>query len=414
MSERTAYHSHLKTAFFVLFGMIMFTALPSANAQSTDPKSLQTIQQQQKKAEQQAAALNKKQSAVKKDVARLKRNLVEATAQSRGVERDVSDLRSQLDELYAQEQGLKSTYQTDQTALIDLLASLQRIERTPPPSLLTHPQNALDAVRTAHLMSSLSRTLQERSDELAQTLRQLNRLQNTLSGKRVQYTNNATELDRQLKSIKSTISNKASLQKKLSSDQKSKTAKAKTLAKKAKNLRDLIEKLEEQAGEITPRLKPNNAHSIPSPHLKPSRKAHKKPVRVAQHLGRFADARGTLSLPVLGKLVQKFGARTKTGARTKGMVFRTGPKAQLVAPFDGRVEFSGSFNDDVLIIINVGNGYFIILTGLGETFVRAGEHIDGGEPIGLMPAKTSKLFMEFRKNKSSIDPMPWIGHNLGR
>jgi septal ring factor EnvC (AmiA/AmiB activator) len=96
---------------------------------------------------------------------------------------------------------------------------------------------------------------------------------------------------------------------------------------------------------------------------------------------------------------------------------KTAKRAQVVAPFPGRVEFSGEFNDDNVVILNVGNGYFIVMTGLGETFASAGDSVAGGEPLGIMPSgNTAKpeFFMEFRKDRASIDPSPWIGTALAK
>ena len=87
----------------------------------------------------------------------------------------------------------------------------------------------------------------------------------------------------------------------------------------------------------------------------------------------------------------------------------------MVAPFPARVEFSGEFDDDHVVILNVGSGYFIVLTGMGETFANAGDMVAGGEPLGLMPTfvkNKPELFMEFRKDRASINPTPWIGTAL--
>ena len=91
-------------------------------------------------------------------------------------------------------------------------------------------------------------------------------------------------------------------------------------------------------------------------------------------------------------------------------------KAQVISPYAGRVEFSGAFkNYDNVVILNVGDGYFILLTGLGETYVETNENIKTGEPIGLLPFKakgTADLYIEFRKNGKTINPKPWLGAAL--
>jgi septal ring factor EnvC (AmiA/AmiB activator) len=122
---------------------------------------------------------------------------------------------------------------------------------------------------------------------------------------------------------------------------------------------------------------------------------------------RFTDARGRLRAPVQGKI-----SRTYSSKHT-GLSVKTRPKAQIVAPYAGRVEFAGAFkNYDNVIILNVGEGYFILLTGLGEIYAKSGNMVARGEPVALMPFNTNsapELYIEFRKKGTAINPTPWLG-----
>jgi len=88
------------------------------------------------------------------------------------------------------------------------------------------------------------------------------------------------------------------------------------------------------------------------------------------------------------------------------------PASQVIAPYSGRIEFSGPFkNYNNVIILNVGDGYFILMTGLGDIYAQTGQNVVSGEPIGLMPRipKKTELYIEFRKNGAPINPTPWLG-----
>ena len=82
----------------------------------------------------------------------------------------------------------------------------------------------------------------------------------------------------------------------------------------------------------------------------------------------------------------------------------------MLAPYAGRVEFSGPFkNYDNVIILNVGDGYFVLLTGLERLNVSAGERVKRGEPVGAMPQEpNAELYIELRKNGSPVNPEPWL------
>jgi len=394
----------------------------SATAQTTDPNQLGTLAEQQKQAEALAKSLTVQQKKILGEISGLQDDLVEASGQARGYERAETEARAGLADLTQQETALKAKILSDRAALSDILAALQRIDDSPPPALLVHPNNATDAARAAHLLAYLSQSMQEKSKILQEQLVQLQNVRTEMNKKRGEIANHSEAVNVRLGSIKSIISNKSSLNNQLDKDRKKKINEADRLAKEAKNLRELIARFEDNAEAILPRLKPSRGPGDPIPRLKPrpgagSAPAYVPPAYIPSGSARFADARGQIPLPVFGKLSRNYGARLAGGGTAKGISLKSTRKAQVIAPFAGRVEFSGAFNDDHVVILNVGGGYFIVLTGLGETFTEAGTRVKAGEPLGLMPVngtKSPELFMEFRKNRNSINPKPWIGAALAR
>jgi septal ring factor EnvC (AmiA/AmiB activator) len=72
------------------------------------------------------------------------------------------------------------------------------------------------------------------------------------------------------------------------------------------------------------------------------------------------------------------------------------------------------------LIINAGDGYHVLLAGMGRTDVRLGQFVLAGEPVAMMAerkiasigaidvdATQPVLYIEFRKDGASIDPAPW-------
>ena len=398
----------------IALSLLVFSVAVPATAQVADPSQLESLAEQQKQAEKQAKELSEKQKKISTEIKDLRGDLVKATAQSRGYEKAEAEARSKLDALKYEENQLNDAIDKDRLLSTDLLAALQRIERRPPPALMVSAQNAKDAARAAGLIAHLNTTLNAKTDLMKTRLAELDTLELEMEANRAEIQTHANEVATRLRGIKSGISKKAKLNSQLDKDRKKKIDEAEKLAAEAENLRELIRSFEERADDVAPRLKPDPGSIDPNPKVKP-RSGQPAPVYVPSGGARFADARGSLPLPVFGKLYKKFGARLSGGGRTKGVILKTAKRAQVVAPFPGRVEFSGDFNDDKVVILNVGNGYFIVMTGLGETFAAAGDSVNGGEPLGLMPsANNSKpeFFMEFRKNRASIDPSPWIGTAL--
>ncbi len=408
--------------FFVfLLACLAIPAAVPAYAQTTDPSKLETLADQQKLAEAQAQQLITQQEKIRGEIDGLQDDLVATSRQARGFERAKTKARKHLAELLGQETALKAKILSDRDTLSDLLAALQRIDKSPPPALMVHPKSAVDAARAAHLLAALSLSLNQSSTDLKTRLAALQIVRYNMAKTRSDMEQSAKAVDTKLGTIKSIINSKTKLNNQLDKDREKKAAKAANLAKQAKDLRDLIARFEDSAAAIRPRLKPSRPSREPVPRLKPRRGKAQPPAYIPTGSIRFADARGQIPLPVFGTLSRNYGARLAGGNTAKGISVKSSPKAQVIAPFAGRVEFAGPFNDEHVVILNVGGGYFIVLTGLGETFTPPGTNVKAGEPLGLMPGlsqskarKPPELFMEFRKNRNSINPKPWIGPALAQ
>ena len=127
---------------------------------------------------------------------------------------------------------------------------------------------------------------------------------------------------------------------------------------------------------------------------------------------RFADARGRLRPPAAGSLARRFGAPDHAGGISEGILIATRSRAQVVAPFDSVVEFAGPFGGyHGLLILNVGDDYYIVLAGMSALYTEAGRSVLAGEPVGLMPDQDEpapELYVEIRRNGEAIDPQPWL------
>ena len=401
---------------FCLFCLYATTLASTSFAQTPDRKTLEKLEQSQKQARSAAKKLKAEREKMLREIDGYQTRLIRETARLRGLNREKQQLQEELRRLQTYRAKIKADIFADKEALSGTLAAMIRLEKNPPPALLVHPDNTIDAERAARLLGWLGETLQSRAKALKSELSALAHVENRIAGKRENIDKFIKAGNKKISQIQALIQQKNVLSNKLDKDRKAKIAEANRLARQAKDLSDLIAKFEARARELTPRLRPDGRHSVPIPRLKPKPGTAPAPVFVSPGARRFADARGQLPLPVTGRLIRKYGAPLAGEARAKGITLRTARGAAVIAPFDGRVEFAGPFNEDHVIILNVGGGYFIVLTGLGKTLVRAGTRIRAGEPIGQMSQQTSspELFMEFRKHRSSINPMPWVGWAFSR
>ncbi|MES2665368.1 MAG: peptidase M23 [Pseudomonadota bacterium] len=150
----------------------------------------------------------------------------------------------------------------------------------------------------------------------------------------------------------------------------------------------------------------------------------------------FAAARGTLPLPVLGNVIRMPGEADAAGVRRPGMTIATRPRALVTSPWAATIRYRGPLLDyGLVMILEPGGGYLLILAGLDTVYGEVGEVIAAGAPLGLMggadaPAATDQpagadefiagttdgtgaqgtetLYMELRQGAEPVDPVEWF------
>ena len=388
---------------WLVLTLILLWSIP-AHSQAPNPDDLKNLTKAAEDARKREAELSKKRKTIQSEIDGLKKQLVKTAKEAASFEKESISLESTLTRLSQKEIELKEKIYTDREALMRLLAALQRIENNPPPPLASRPEDATNAARAEKLMSSLSLSLKSRADELSEKLAESQTLQSQIKLKHKSLSANEKSLSKKRQKISNLVTQKTDLEKSVSKDQENASLKVKKLASEAKSLRELIDSFESATLDIQPRIKPDK--NAPNPRSSVT----SKPVKLPKGVTQFAKAKGKLRAPISGPIVRKYGNGEK------GITLGGRSKAQVISPYAGRVEFSGAFkNYDNVVILNVGDGYFILLTGLGETYVETNENIKTGEPIGLLPFKakgTADLYIEFRKNGKTINPKPWLGAAL--
>ena len=109
-----------------------------------------------------------------------------------------------------------------------------------------------------------------------------------------------------------------------------------------------------------------------------------------------------------------------------GDTITTQSGAIVTAPAGGSVLYAGPFRSyGQLLILNAGDGYHVVLAGMGRISVTLGQAVLAGEPIGAMgetrvagPVSQNDgstgpdLYVEFRKDGKPVDPAPWWSERI--
>ncbi|WP_409432091.1 murein hydrolase activator EnvC family protein [Litorimonas sp. RW-G-Af-16] len=367
-----------------------------------DPEKLDSLTKAEKEAREKEAELAKRRQSVTAEITDLKKTLQKTAQQTRAFEREAQTLTEELAALEAENAALEAKLAYDRAGMMNLIASLQRLEASPPPEIISTPDDAISAAQAANLMSHLSGELRNRADTLALSLDDLQQAREQIAERQTALAANQTKLEKRSRETKSLVDRKAKLQKSIETEEVRAREDVKRLAAESATLRELIANFEAEIASISPRVKPGT---------KPRRSTGKqriqsKPLSLPGGTKPFASAKGSMIRPITGKLLRNYGKGEK------GLTYTGQSKGQVLAPYAGRVEFAGPFkNYDQVVILNVGGGYFILLTGLGEIYAETGDNVRIGEPIGLMPYKTGTppaLYIELRKDGTTINPVPWL------
>lgn len=408
-----------------LFLILILGLSPVASPQNApDPAALSKVTDEKKRAEAEKANLDKQRASTEAELKRLREGLIDAAAKAQSYERASRDVSNRLQALNREVSQISEKISESRDSMAGLLTVLQRLERNPPPAIAVIPQDAVRAAQAARLMSSITNRLAIQSDTLTTDLKKLEALQIEISSEQRKLVDSEKDLSIRREQISNSVKQKRKLEAsiaKRSAEQETRIAK---LTNEAKDLKALIAAFEKRARTAAPRVKPpkpgsalrGQNGSIPTPILKPRADRPPEPYIPAPDTARFADARGALRAPVQGKITRKYRSKNADGSRETGYTVATRPRAQVIAPYTGRIAFAGPFKTHGnVLMLDVGDNYFIVLTGLSKTNNAEGQSVSAGEPIGEMgPSGAERLYIEFWKNGTPIDPEPWLGTAFAR
>ncbi|MBV9568090.1 MAG: peptidoglycan DD-metalloendopeptidase family protein [Hyphomicrobiales bacterium] len=386
-------------------------------------RELQGIEQSLQQSDAERQKIEDEIAALKADREKLRHDLVEAAAKVRALEERANDAEEQLAREVAQEKALKASLEGRRELIGHVLAALQRIGGKPPPAVIVSAQDILVAVRASMALGAVLPQLRDEARTLAGDLADLVRLRNEIVAERDGLNADLAELREGRTRLSALIdARQASVaSNELALGEAAKHAAA--LAQRAKNLRDFLASLDSDIAQNEKRAaedrKAAEALAI-STQNSFTAASLKEPTRLSPKIS-FAEARGLLPLPVAGSIFRDFGEPDEVTGQARGVSITTRPGAVVSSPSEGTVAHAGPFRGyGQLLIINAGNGYHIVLAGLGHIDVAAGQPVLAGEPIGEMGdgnllttevAKTTSagpvLYVEFRKDGSAINPGPW-------
>jgi len=385
----------MRAALSIVIGLLL--ALPAMAQQTPD---LESLTQAEAEARATEARLKAERETVMAEIEALKAELARDTQQTQAYERESQRISAQLSESTARLVALEVELTATRGTTLELLASLQRLQLAPNAATLSHPDDAVRTAQAATMIDLLSTELQARAEITRQLAEEVTAARDDAAAQQDALDANTAELVKRRTRTQALVAQKERLRLSILTNEEKARADAVRFASEAATLRELLDQIAAIPETVAPRLKPGqtptpSAGSLTLP-----------PVTLPPGTIKFADAKGALVRPVSGRMTTGFGRGSK------GQTYSARSGGQVIAPYAGRVEFVGPFRTyGRVVILNMDDGYYLLLTGLSETYVTTSETVKRGEPVGQMPGTTGRtpLYIELRRNGRSIDPEPWMG-----
>lgn len=120
---------------------------------------------------------------------------------------------------------------------------------------------------------------------------------------------------------------------------------------------------------------------------------------------------GPYRLPVEGSVATGFGELSEAGVRARGISLDAAPNAPVAAPAAGRVVFARSFRRyGRIVIIDHGDGWSTLVTGLAALDVEPGARVAQGAPLGRAGGGDAMpITVELRRHGQPVDLAALIG-----
>jgi len=367
------------------------TFVPIAFASAQDKRDLEKIERQIEASQIQREALNQERRSLEKGVSTLRRNLIRAARTAQEQESVLSRLEAKLPELKKSAAERHRALNDRRQQMTGTLAALERLSRNPPQALLLSNAEPLKIVRSALLLRAALPHLRARAVALRQDLSEITTVRTELENRQRKIKSATATLETKRNRLNALMVHKAVERRRMIKATRQVDNRLASLSERAESLRELFVHLQKAARPKPEIRRPQTASLPDAPIAKPD----------------F----GAMTQPARGKLVQRFGQDTKTGSSAKGATFETRLRAQVVAPFDGKVVFAGPFKGyGQILIIQHGDAYHTLLAGMGRVDATLGQLLLAGEPIGVMGSQEAgtRLYVEVRRKGQPVNPPPWF------
>jgi murein hydrolase activator len=345
---------------------------------------------------------------------------VEGAAKLRQAETATADLAARIDALAQQRREAEQRVQIRAKAMQPLLPLIERLSLYPAETLLAVPAPADSALRGVLILQGLSRQIEIETEALRRDQAAVDAAAAALRQTAPQLTEAEAAQKRQADTLDQEIATAHAEQATAEAQANQAASQAADAAARMDNLRSALTTLEAQRRADEAKARDDAARADRQKNIAEAQAARGREAVAARPTGAgtiasSAGPHGQLQPPVVGVVVKAWGDQTDGGPAT-GVSYHAPPGAHVISPCGGRVVFAQSFRSyGLLLIIDCGGGYHVVLAGFDRLDAKLGQSLVAGEPVGVMPtwepgsdAHRPSLYVELRRDGTPVNPAPWL------
>ncbi len=379
-------------------------ALASAHSAFASPSDeLAQTQKEIKTVSANVAKLDEEEKKLRAKAKELQAQMVKTAAELQASEAELSALEEKTRILNEQITAKTAELLVKKKNLATMIAASIKLSQTPPEAIILMPGDMAENMKASRALKMTADNIKAESESIKNQMVELEGLKTTVEANKQDAAARKAKLDEQKSLLKKQMAEHYDLRKKLKNEQSAAKSRVAALAKKAGDLQSLIASLEqEKAAQIAEKKQAQEDDELGEDSRKPSGDKGK--------LRSFKAAKGNIRVPAAGKLSQKFGVVSKNET-SKGITITTRGSAQVTAPYDAEVVFTGPFMAyGRMIILRHSDGFHTLLAGMAKIDASVGDYLLEGEPIGSMGDKepNNRLYMELREDNEPTDPANWL------
>lgn len=365
----------------------------------THGKELSRVESTLQKEKAKQDKLQQDKVALEKRLEDLRRDMIDITGLVQKQEKAVTDLRAEQEITKRDIAAAQGKLEDQRESLAVVITALQRMGRVPPEALLARPSAPIDMARSFGLLQHVIPAVSEQAAEIKTMVEEMDALRLVQAEREKKLLVEQKELQTKQTSLEKMVKKRETLLAANDAQQEKSRREMAGLARQAKDLRDLMARIERQK-KVAP---------VPKVAVVTTESLQKTGRNIVRSLKDWFGRSG--NLPVAGNVATGYGDTMPGGGVSRGLRINATSGAVVTTPLDGVVRFAGPFRQyKLLVIIQHDNGDHSLLGGMQELYTKTGARVKMGEPLGKLPklegdsTRSTSLYYERRRNGKPIDP----------